>query len=407
MGVMVSADKILSKAKEVNADMIGLSGLITPSLDEMVHVASEMNRLEFDIPLLIGGATTSKKHTAVKIEERYPQNVFHVQDASRCVGVVSKLLKPDDKIKLVSETNKRYQSIKETFYDGQKNIRLLSIEEARKRRPPLKYDPIRPQTLGNQKIESISLDMLSKYIDWSPFFHAWEFKGVYPDILDDPIKGLEANKVFDDAKSLMSAIIDSEELEAKAIYGFFKACSNNEEVELKDEGISFHFPRQLIDKGNNPNFSLADYISPDGDDHIGLFAVTAGHGIEKITKRYRSKNDDYNQIMAKLLADRFAEAAAEWLHEKVRVDYWGYSKEEELDLNDMLSEHYKGIRPAPGYPACPDHLVKDKIWSLLDVKEKIGISLTETRAMLPAASVCGWYFSHPSAQYFSILKNKR
>ena len=407
MGVMVSADKILSKAKEVNADMIGLSGLITPSLDEMVHVASEMNRLEFDIPLLIGGATTSKKHTAVKIEERYPQNVFHVQDASRCVGVVSKLLKPDDKIKLVSETNKRYQSIKETFYDGQKNIRLLSIEEARKRRPPLKYDPIRPQTLGNQKIESISLDMLSKYIDWSPFFHAWEFKGVYPDILDDPIKGLEANKVFDDAKSLMSAIIDSEELEAKAIYGFFKACSNNEEVELKDEGISFHFPRQLIDKGNNPNFSLADYISPDGDDHIGLFAVTAGHGIEKITKRYQSKNDDYNQIMAKLLADRFAEAAAEWLHEKVRVDYWGYSREEEFDLNDMLSEHYKGIRPAPGYPACPDHLVKDKIWSLLDVQEKIGISLTETRAMLPAASVCGWYFSHPSAQYFSILKNKR
>ena len=407
MGVMVPADKILAKAKEVNADIIGLSGLITPSLDEMVHVASEMNRLGFDIPLLIGGATTSKKHTAVKIEERYPRNVFHVQDASRCVGVVSKLLKPNDKLKLVSETNKRYQSIKETFYDNQKNIRLLSIEEARKRRPLLKYDPIRPHALGSQKIESISLDILSKYIDWSPFFHAWEFKGVYPDILEDPIKGIEAKKVFDDAKSLMSVIIDSEELEAKAVYGFFKAYSTNEEVHLTDEGISFNFPRQLIDKGNNPNFSLADYISPDGDDHIGLFAVTAGHGIEKIIKKYRSKNDDYNEIMVKVLADRFAEAAAEWLHEKVRVEYWGYSKEEKLDFNDMLSENYEGIRPAPGYPACPDHQQKDKIWPLLDIQETIGISLTETRAMLPTASICGWYFSHPKAQYFSVIKNER
>ena len=406
MGVMVPADKILSKAKEVNADIIGLSGLITPSLDEMVHVASEMKRLDFDVPLLIGGATTSVKHTAVKIEEKYPQNVFHVQDASRCVGVVAKLLKPSEKIELINETNKRYRSIKETFYENQKNISLLSIDEARKRKPLLKYDPVKPKELGSFEIESISLEMLSNYIDWSPFFHAWEFKGIYPEILQDPIKGIEAKKVFNDAKALMQQIIDSEELESKAVYGLYKARSKGEEVELMDEGMSFYFPRQLIDKGNQPNFCLADYISPDGDDHIGLFAVTAGHGISEIIKRYQENNDDYNDIMTKVLADRFAEAATEWLHEKIRKIYWGYSKEN-LDINGMLNENYNGIRPAPGYPACPDHTEKDKIWKLLEVKKRVGISLTESRAMLPTASVCGWYFSHPKAQYFSVLKNER
>ena len=407
MGVMVPADKILSKAKEVNADIIGLSGLITPSLDEMVHVASEMKRLDFDVPLLIGGATTSVKHTAVKIEEKYPQGVFHVQDASRCVGVVAKLLKPIEKIELINETNKRYRSIKETFYENQKNINLISIEDARSRKPFLEYDPVAPQELGSFNIEKISLSTLSNYIDWSPLFHAWELSGVYPKIFEHPTKGIEAKKVFDDAQDLMRKIIKNESLEAKAVYGFFKAKSNNEEVKLYEDGISFHFPRQLMDKGRQPNFSLADYISPDGDDHIGLFAVTAGHGIEKIIDEYQSKNDDYNEIMAKVLADRFAEAAAEWLHERVRKEYWGYSKNENMDLNAMLYEKYVGIRPAPGYPACPDHTEKDKIWKLLEVNKRAGITLTESRAMFPAASVCGWYFAHPKARYFSVLKNKR
>ena len=407
MGVMVPADQILKKAKEVNADIIGLSGLITPSLDEMVHIASEMNRLNFDIPLLIGGATTSKKHTAVKIEEKYPQNVFHVQDASRCVGVVAKLLKPSEKIELVSETNNRYQLIKETFYENQKNINQLSIKEARSRKPSLSYNPIKPKNLGSFDIKSIPLDILSNYIDWTPFFHAWELRGLYPAILNDPIKGIEAKKVFNDAKILMQSIIDSGELESKAVYGFYKAKSKDEKVELTDEGISFHFPRQLIDKGNQPNYCLADYVSPKGDDYIGIFAVTAGHGISKIIKRYQAKNDDYNDIMTKVLADRFAEAATEWLHEKVRKIYWGYSKKESLDLNDMLKEKYIGIRPAPGYPACPDHKEKDTIWKLLEVNKKAGISLTDSRAMLPAASVCGWYFAHPEARYFSVLKNER
>ena len=406
MGVMVPADKILSKAKEVNADIIGLSGLITPSLEEMVHVASEMKRLEFDVPLLIGGATTSVKHTAVKIEEKYPQGVFHVQDASRCVGFVAKLLKPNDKIELMQDINKKYMSIKETFYENQKNIKLLSIEDARSRKPLLEYDPVTPKESGNFKIEKISLSTLSDFIDWSPLFHAWELSGVYPRIFEHPTRGVEAKKVFDDAQILLRSIIKDERLEAKAVYGFFKAKSNDEKVELIDEEISFYFPRQLIDKGSQPNFSLADYVSPNGDDHIGLFAVTAGHGIEDIIEEYQSKNDDYNEIMVKVLADRLAEAAAEWLHKRVRIEHWGYSKNEELDLSAMLNEKYCGIRPAPGYPACPDHKEKDKIWELLKVEQQIGIGLTESRAMFPAASVCGWYFSHPKARYFSVLKNE-
>ena len=314
MGVMVPADKILSKAKEVNADIIGLSGLITPSLEEMVHVASEMKRLNFEVPLLIGGATTSVKHTAVKIEEKYPQAVFHVQDASRCVGFVAKLLKPSEKIELIEDTKNRYSSIKESFYENQKNINLISIDDARLRKPVLEYDPIAPKRLGSYKIEKISLITLANYIDWSPLFHAWELSGVYPKIFEHPTKGVEAKKVFDDAQRLLQLIIKDNKLEAKAVYGFFKARSNGEDVELFEDQISFYFPRQLIDKGSQPNFSLADYVSPAGDDHIGLLAVTAGHGIENIIKEYQENNDDYNEIMAKVLADRLAEAAAEWVH---------------------------------------------------------------------------------------------
>ena len=370
MGVMVPADKILKMAKEVKADIIGLSGLITPSLEEMVHVAAEMKRLNFDIPLLIGGATTSVKHTAVKIEEKYPQSVFHVTDASRCVGFVSKLLKPNEKIKLLNETNSKYSSIKESFYENQKKINLLTIDDARLRRPLVKFNPVAPEKLGLFTLNKISLETLSDYIDWSPLFHAWELSGVYPKIFKHPSKGEEAKRVFNDAQNLLKSIIKNDRLDAKAVYGFFRAQSRDEDIELFEEGLSFYFPRQLMDKGSQPNFSLADYISPSGDDYIGLFAVTAGHGIQNIIQEYQSKNDDYNEIMVKVLADRLAEATAEWLHMKVRTKYWGYSKKEELNLNDMLYEKYIGIRPAPGYPACPDHKEKDKIWKLLQVEKK-------------------------------------
>ena len=407
LGVMVQADKILSTAKELKADMIGLSGLITPSLDEMVYVASEMKRQEFHIPLLIGGATTSRKHTAVKIEEKYPASVFYVLDASRCVGVVGTLLNPVAKKELVKATSKDYQTIRETFYQNQQRIKLLSLTVARARKPRLEFDPFQPLKPGITKMESMPLDELKNYIDWSPFFHAWEFKGSYPDILNDTVKGQEAQKLFNDAKDLLKAIINDNSLTAKAVFGIFPAQSKEEEVRLTNNEVTFNFPRQLIDKGNKPNFCLADFISQNGDDHIGVFTVTAGHGLEKLVEHFESENDDYNAIMVKVLADRFAEAAAEWLHEKVRKEYWGYASDENYSNEELVRESYKGIRPAPGYSACPDHTEKDKIWTLLDVKKSIAVSLTETRAMWPAASVCGWYFSHPDSQYFSALKNER
>ena len=405
LGVMVSTEKILKTARELNADIIGLSGLITPSLDEMVYTASEMNRQNFKIPLLIGGATTSKKHTAVKIEEKYQSSVFHVQDASRCVGVAAKLLNPKEKNAFVRKNNERNQLIRESFFENQKNVKLLSLSEARERKPKINYDPVIPARLGINCINSISLKKLLDYIDWSPFFHAWELKGLYPSILNDPQKGIEAKKLFEDARRLLKIIIESESLVAKAVYGIFQAKSNNENVEIIQNDITFHFPRQLIDKGLNPNFCLADYISPNGDDYIGVFAVTSGHGLNKIVKHYESKYDDYNAIMVKVKADRLAEACAEWLHKKIRMKDWGYSKNEKLKINEILKEKFVGIRPAPGYSACPDHKEKDKIWKLLNVEKETGIQLTESRAMYPTASVCGWYFAHPNANYFSVLKN--
>ncbi len=407
LGVMVPADKILSKAREVNADMIGLSGLITPSLDEMVHVASEMKRQKFQVPLLIGGATTSRKHTAVKIEEKYPAPVIHVIDASRCVGVVGKLLNPDHKKELVESIQEEYRSIRETFYQNQKKIKLLTVNAARDRKPKLDYKPVQPQKTGIQQIESIPLNELKDYIDWSPFFHAWEFKGTYPEILNDSEKGVEAGKLFNDAQNMLASLIEKNSLISKAVFGIFPAQSKEEEVHLIKNEITFNFPRQLIDKGNKPNFCLADFISPNGDDHIGLFTVTAGHGLEKLVEQFESDHDDYNAIMVKVLADRFVEAAAEWLHKKIRKDDWGYGFDEIYSNKELIKEKYQGIRPAPGYPSCPDHQEKDKIWNLLDVENAIGVLLTETRAMWPAASVCGWYFSHPDSIYFSVLKNEQ
>ena len=322
------------------------------------------------------------------------------------MGIVSKLLNPDHKKELVNSTKEEYESIRDTFYQNQHKIKLLSINEARDRKPKLDYNPVQPQKPGVQQIQSISLNELKNYIDWSPFFHAWEFKGTYPEILNDPEKGVEARKLFNDAQNMLASLIEKKSLTAKAVFGIFPAQSKNENILLPKNDTTFSFPRQLIDKGNRPNFCLADFISPNGDDHIGMFTVTAGHGLEKLVEQFESDHDDYNAIMVKILADRFAEATTEWLHKKIREDNWGYGSDEIYSNEELIKEKYQGIRPAPGYPSCPDHSEKDKIWKLLDVKNAISVLLTETRAMWPAASVCGWYFAHPESQYFSVLKNK-
>ena len=406
LGVMVSTENIINAAIDSKADILGLSGLITPSLDEMVYVASEMKRRNLKIPLLIGGATTSKKHTAVKIDEKYPRNVFHVLDASRCVGVVSKLLKPKKKRIFVREMKDEYERLRDNFYENQKSFRFLSMNDARLNKPSLSYNPYLPKKFGHKCFESISLKKLVDYIDWAPFFHAWELHGSFPKIIEDKKIGSEAKKLFHDGKRMLDMIVEKNLLIAKGIYGLYSAKSNLEEVIIKEKNIKFKFPRQLIDKGTNPNFCLADYISPDQEDCLGIFAVTAGHGLKKIVDKYEKELDDYNAIMVKVLADRLAEAAAEWMHEYVRKIGWGYDKNESINLDEMLKEKYTGIRPAPGYPACPSHKEKDKIWSLLKIEKTIGISLTESRAMLPTASVSGWYFAHPKSRYFSVLKNE-
>jgi 5-methyltetrahydrofolate--homocysteine methyltransferase len=406
LGVMVSADKIINSVIDSKADILGLSGLITPSLDEMVYVASEMKRRGVKVPLLIGGATTSKKHTAVKIEEKYPLNVFHVIDASRCVGVVAKLLKPSQKKLFVEDTKKEYRSIRNVFFENQKNLNFLSLEEARLNKPQLDDNPSLPTKFGVHCFDPIPLESLIEYIDWAPFFHAWEFRGSYPKILEDKIKGPEARKLFKDAQAMLEMIVKEKLLVAKGVYGLFPANSNYEDIIIKSKNVSFKFPRQLLDKGKNPNYCLADYVSADKDDCLGVFAVTAGHGTQVLVDKYEKDHDDYNSIMVKVLADRLAEATAEWMHEFVRKEGWGYAKDEDSKLGDLLKEKYRGIRPAPGYPACPEHKEKDKIWELLDVEKLIGISLTESRAMLPTASVSGWYFSHPDSHYFSVLKNE-
>ena len=405
LGVMVPSDKILSIAIKENADIIGLSGLITPSLEEMVHVAKEMQRLKLTIPLLIGGATTSRKHTAIKIEQNYSGPTIHVIDASRAVGVIRKLMNEDEKENFVND-------IKDDFHKIRKNsrkkssVKKLSIEIARDRKyfPDWeKTQPIQPSLEGIKTFDDYPLDKLVDYIDWSPFFHAWELKGVYPKILSDKKYGEQANQLLNDGKKLLNQIISEKLLSAKAVIGIHSAYSKYENVIC--EKIKFKFPRQLVDKGKDKiNYSLADFIAPKND-FIGTFAVTTGHGLEKIVKHYEDQNDDYNAIMAKVLADRLAEALAEKMHEDVRKKYWGYASKEHLNNEELIKEKFLGIRPAPGYPSCPNHKEKDKIWKLLDVQKNTGITLTETRAMYPAASVCGWYFAHPDSKYFSVINN--
>ena len=412
LGVMVPAEKIIAAAKEHKVDAIGLSGLITPSLDEMVHVAKELEREGFKIPLLIGGATTSKIHTAVKIDQCYSGPVVHVHDASRSVPVASALLSGD---KLAAETKNLYEEMRQKYFENKTERKLLSIKEADKNGLKINwsdYKPVEPALKGVKVFEDINLEVLKEYIDWSPFFKTWMLKGKYPKILSDATVGEEATKLFDDALEMLDDIIRDKLLQARATVGIFPAQAQANTIRLKNwegEPLSeFTFLRQQSAKGENAhNLSLADFIAPEdsgSQDYLGMFAVTAGIGIEKMIARYEADHDDYKIIMIKALADRLAEAAAEYMHELVRKDYWGYASDEALSNDELIEERYKGIRPAPGYPACPDHTDKRIIFELLDVEKSIGVSLTESCAMYPTAAVSGFYFANPESRYFGVGK---
>jgi 5-methyltetrahydrofolate--homocysteine methyltransferase len=414
LGVMVSCEKILARAKEENADMIGLSGLITPSLDEMVHVAKEMERQGFKLPLLIGGATTSRAHTAVKIAPHYSQPVVHVLDASRAVPVTTSLLSDDGKEEFVANHLADYEAIRKNFSAPKEKI--LSLEEARLKRTPIEFvveDLAVPEEYGIKVMEDFPLKTLREYIDWSPFFHTWGLKGLYPRILEDERQGAEATKLFADGQKLLDRIVKEKLLTARGVYGLFRANAVGDDVELYTDEThgeiveTFHFLRQQSDRGaSKPCRSLSDFIAPREtrlQDSIGAFAVTTGIGMHELAESFRAKHDDYNAIMTEALADRLAEAFAECLHKHVR-NVWGYGRTEQLTPQEMIAEGYRGIRPAPGYPACPDHTEKGAIWRLLDVEAKTGMKLTESYAMWPGSSVSGVYFAHPESRYFSLGK---
>ncbi|HZO87089.1 MAG TPA: methionine synthase, partial [Chthonomonadaceae bacterium] len=419
LGVMVPCEKILAAAREHNADLIGLSGLITPSLDEMAHVASEMEREGFTIPLLIGGATTSRAHTAIKIAPNYRQPVVHVLDASRAVGVVSSLISPDQKPAFVEANRCEQERLREQYANRQREKAMVSLEEARRRRTPIDWataDIPQPSFLGVRVLDNYPLEELVPYIDWSPFFHTWGMTGRYPAILDDPAQGEEAKKLFAEAQEVLDLILREKALRASGVYGFFPANSVGDDIELyTDESRShalttLHTLRQQVDKGEGTvNYALADFIAPKESgrpDYVGGFAVTAGHGLEKLVQRFKAEHDDYRALLAEALADRLAEAFAERLH-KIARDAWGYGLQENLSSEDLIRERYRGIRPAPGYPACPDHTEKERIWDLLNVEENTGIRLTESYAMYPGSSVSGLYFAHPQARYFPVGKIER
>ena len=421
LGVMVPAQKILDTAREQKADIIGLSGLITPSLDEMVHVAKEMKRQEFQIPLMIGGATTSKTHTAVKIDPDYDYLVVHVKDASRAVGVSTKLLNIDMKGVYSKEIESEYEHLRKRHKGKQAKTNWITLEDARKNQKKIdwsNYSPVKPKELGIKVLDDYSLSELVKYFDWTPFFIAWELAGKFPRILNDKIVGKEATRLYKDAEIMLSKIINERWLTAKGVYGLFSANSvNYDDIEIyKNEkrntiSSTIHTLRQQTQKPPGQyNIALADFIAPKEskkNDYIGVFAVSTGFGIEKKIKQFENDHDDYNAIMLKALADRFAEAFAECLHEKIRKKSWGYASDEKLENEELISEKYKGIRPAPGYPACPDHTEKKLLWKILNVEENINVSLTESFAMYPTASVSGWYFSHPDSRYFGLGKINR
>lgn len=405
LGVMVAADKILKTAIEENVDIIGLSGLITPSLDEMVYVAQEMERRKMKMPLLIGGATTSKLHTSIKIEPEYSGPVIHVLDASRSVGVVSQLLSKDEDARsnFILDTRAEYEEVRQRRARNRATKTLISIEEARENKLTLSqtFELLIPNHLGKKELRNVDLQILREYIDWTPFFSSWQLAGKYPDILNDEVVGHEATKLLDDAHKMLDQIISENWLTAHAVFSLEKVTKTSSETVVYGENkYPLEFLRQQRKKAvGRPNLSLADYLNE--DDYMGLFAVTAGLGIEERVERFEKNHDDYSAILLKSLADRLAEACAEWLHEKVRKEYWGYAVDEEWSNDDLIKEKYQGIRPAPGYPACPEHTEKRTIFSILGAEE-LGIKLTESCAMYPAASVSGYYFARPEAKYFGL-----
>jgi 5-methyltetrahydrofolate--homocysteine methyltransferase len=418
LGVMVPAAKILQTARDANADAIGLSGLITPSLDEMVHVASTMQREGFELPLLIGGATTSKTHTAVKIAPGYAQPVVHVKDASRAVGVVQNLLSDTRRAAFTRDLAAEYEEVRRKHAGRRGKTRLVPLARARANRTPVEwtgYDPPQPNFTGVRTFDDYPLERLRPYIDWTPFFHSWQMKASYPGILDDPEKGEEARRLFADAQEMLDRMVAERWLRARAAIGLFPANAlEDDSIELytdvsRREVLStLHFLRQQKEKSpGRPNRSLADFVAPRASglqDHIGLFAVTAGIGAEEVARSFEADHDVYRAILVKALADRLAEAFAEHMHQRVRKEFWGYAADEDLDTDAIIREEYRGIRPAPGYPACPEHTEKRTIWELLDAEGNAGITLTESCAMTPPSAVSGYYFSHPDSTYFGVAE---
>ena len=417
LGVMVPPEKILEAAVQNQVDVIGLSGLITPSLDEMVFVAQEMQRQKIEIPLLIGGATTSKAHTAVKIAPISENPVIHVNDASRAVTVVSNLLSKDQQKTYVAGIRSDYDAFREKFLQRSERKTYLSLTEARSNALTLdwkNYQPVKPKNLGTHTLRDFPLDRLVPYIDWTPFFRSWDLHGKYPEILSDAVVGPQATELFADAQKMLTVLREEKWLEARARFGLFPAHSQGDDIILYDpeqpeKPISklLTLRQQLQKKAGQPNIALSDFMAPSTvgyQDYCGAFCVTTGFGTQEKAAAFEADNDDYSAIMIKALADRLAEAFAEYLHEAVRQNTWGYASDEGLSNEELIAEQYKGIRPAPGYPACPDHLEKRELWKLLEVEETIGVSLTESLAMWPAASVSGYYFAHPKAQYFGLGK---
>jgi len=417
LGVMVPPDKIIEAAVRENVDIIGLSGLITPSLDEMVYLAKEMDKLNIKIPVMIGGATTSRAHTAVKIAPEYKETVVHVNDASRAVTVASNLLQAETKVDYAKTVRAEYDKLREGYLNRSRDKNYLSIEDARKNKLQLDWNnftPVKPNFIGTKTVE-VELSQLIDFIDWTPFFSSWELYGKYPAILTDEVVGEQATNLFADAQKMLNQIVSEKWLTAKGILGIFPANTiNDDDIQVSDESgkelVKFLTLRQQSQKtAGAPNIALADFITPKDSgkqDYIGCFCVTTGFGVDEKAAEFEKQLDDYNSILVKALGDRLAEAFAEYLHLKVRKELWGYASDESLSNQDLIDEEYKGIRPAPGYPACPDHLEKPTIWKLLNVEQTIGVKLTESMAMWPASSVSGYYFGNPESKYFGLGKIK-